>query len=408
MRNRGAICRAWLWPLCITTTTMPLASPAHLEAAAGFQTEAWTTRPEYRIDEPEGTDGGFGSFSRLRVGGNGTRVVVLDVEIVDAAPVWKIQVYSRDGAPVVTLTAEDFPGGVSPAGIRADTDGFWVRHLGGSRRYSYDNANLIDTVMYPAELRRVTPLDDGSFLTWGDLPTWDYGGENPAPREQAVLRLEAAGEQRKRDTMVVLDIRHQIWFVGIRGQGRRFGSRVSVSQPFSDHDLTWFDSRTGSVGVVRRNGVAGAVEAFEVVAPGDTLWHRRFQVPAVPLASDSAETAIAKNLAMAASAGDGEGLTRAEVRRIVVDAMYIPSHLPTVVAVVATASGEVWLKTSEVAHGKSAWYSVTRGDDIAPVRRVLLPSTFELQDASGEHVWGISEEPSQPRRVAGLRLAPPA
>lgn len=348
------------------------------------------------------------SLQCLRVGGNGTRIVVWDAEIINAMPVSKIRVYSPEGALLVPLSPEDPPGGLTGAtGIRADADGFWVRRPGGSRKYSYDNANVIDTVVYPPELRRVTSLDDGGFLTRSDLPTWDFRGQNPALREQAVLRLVAAGNQWQRDTMVVLDIRHQTWFIWIRGEGSWLGSQVSVSQPFSDHDLTWYDARTGSVGVVRRNAAGGAVEIFEVSAPGDTAWHRRFLLPTVPLASERAEAAIEKNLSMAASAGESGGLTLAEVRPIVEDAMYIPSHLPTVVAVVATASGEVWLKTPEVAQDKSVWYAVTRGDGDAPARRVLLPSTFKLQDAFNEHVWGISEEPSQPRRVVGLRLVPP-
>ena len=401
-------CLAWQCSVSISAMTMLLGFPDQLDAAAGSQIEAWTTRPAYRIDDPEGTDAGFGAFSRLRVGGNGTRIVVWDADIINAAPVSKIQVHSPEGALLVPLAPEDPPNWLSGAtGVRADTDGFWVRRRGGARKYSYDNANVIDTVVYPPELRRVTPLDDGGFLTRSDLPTWDFRGRNPAPREQAVLRLVAAGNQWQRDTMVVLDVRHQTWFIGIRGEGSLLGTQVSVSQPFSDHDLTWYDARTGSVGVVRRSAAGGAVEAFEVSAPGDTAWHRRFRVPTVPLPSERAEAAIEKNLSAAASAGESGGLTLAKVRQIVVDAMYIPDHLPTVVAVVATASGEVWLKTPEVAQDKSVWYAVPRGDGDAPARRVLLPSTFKLQDAFNEHVWGISEEPSQPRRVVGLRLVPP-
>ena len=318
-------------------------------------------------------------------------IVERDAEIVGATVVWKILVYSPEGAPFVTLAPEDLSSGFgSPAGIRADVDGFWVRDLDGSRKYSYDNANVIDTVMHPPELRSVTRLDDGDFLTWGDVPRYDPRKRNSPPREQAVLRLTEAGNQWKRDTMVVLDIRHRTWFVGIHGQGSRVAYRVfSVSQPFSDHDLTWFDTRTGSVGVVRRNDAAGVVEVFEVVAPGDTVWHRRLLVPRVPLAGERAEAAIENNLSIAGSAGEEEGLTNADLRRIVEDAMFIPSYLPTVAALVTTASGEVWLKTPEVARGQTVWYSVGRGDDDTPARRVLLPSTFKLQERGRRPCLGI-------------------
>ena len=299
------------------------------------------------------------------------------------------------------------PDSVRPAAYGRIWTVFRVRDLDGSLKYSYEGGNLIAQFVFPPELRRVTSVDGGGFLTRERVPNYDPRRQNPAPQKQAVLRLSDIGNQWKRDTMVVLDIRNSTWFVGIRGQGSPPSYHsFSVSQPFSDHDLTWFDSRTGNVGVVRRNGAAGAVEVFEVGAPGDTVWHRRFLVPTVPLAPERAEAAIEKNLDPAASAGEREGLTRAEVRRIFEDAMYIPGHLPTVLALVATASGEIWLKTPEIARGQTVWYSVRRGDDDTPARRVLLPSTFKLQDAVGDHVWGFWEEPSQPRRVVGLRLIP--
>lgn len=74
-------CRAWPLPLCLSAMTMLLGFPDHLDAVAGSQTEVWTTRPAYQIDNPEGTDGGFGSFRRMRIGGNGTRLVVQDAEL---------------------------------------------------------------------------------------------------------------------------------------------------------------------------------------------------------------------------------------------------------------------------------------------------------------------------------------
>lgn len=413
MSQRGNAGLARLRTLCFVTATVPLGLPTHLAAAAGLQTGTWTTAPEHRINAPEGSEGGFGAFSRLRADATGTHLVVQDAEIVGTAAVARILVYAPEGALVVTLAQEELPDGFKvPVGIRADVDGFWLRDLHGTLKYSYDNANVIDRIMYPPGMGRVTPLDAGGLLTRGDVPQYNPMRDDPPPREQAVLRLAEAGDRWRRDTMAVLDIRHRGGFVGISGQGSGGGTRVayrvfSISQPFSDHDLTWFDSEAGSVMVVRRNGAAGAVEVFEVAAPGDTAWRRRVLVPAVSLTTERAEAAIAKNLSRAPSADETEGLTDADLRRIVEDAMFIPDHLPTVTALVAAASGEVWLRTSEVARGRTVWYSVRRGDDGVPPRRVMLPSTFRLQDAVGDLLWGFSEEPSQPRRVVGLRLVPP-
>ncbi len=378
----------------------------HLRATAGQQTPVWTSTPVHRIGHPGGIDAGFGSLSRLRVGGNGTRLVVWDAEIVGATPEWKILIYSAVGSLLLAFPSDDVRNGFgAPTGLRADADGFWTRHGGGSLKHSYDDGSLVDSVGHPPETARMTPLDDGGFLAWGDLPEWDWFGPNTPPQQLAVLRVAYADGHFDRDTLVVLDIRHRKWFVNMRGDSSQFGTQASIFQPFSDHDLTWFDSEAGSVGVVRRNGAAGAVRVFEVASSKDTVWDRRFFVPTVRLASEKAEAAIERNLSAVASVGTREGLSSTEMRSIVEDATYIPSHLPTVLALVVTASEEVWVKTPEVANGLSVWYSIPRGDDDAQPRRVLLPSAFRLQDAFGEHVWGISEEPSVPRRIVGLRLS---
>ncbi len=126
----------------------------------------------------------------------------------------------------------------------------------------------------------------------------------------------------------------------------------------------------------------------------------------VSLPQERAELAIEEAVARLRASGERHGLSTAQLRNLAEDALHIPSHLPAVSAVVPAASGEIWLKTPEVADGLAVWYSIPRGDSDAPPRRVLLPSTFKLDDAFGDHVRGISEEPAQPRHVLGLRLVP--
>ena len=129
---------------------------------------------------------------------------------------------------------------------------------------------------------------------------------------------------------------------------------------------------------------------------GDTLRHRQFPLPAVPVSGERAESAVEGAMARLRSSAEQHGLDAGQLRRLAEDALHIPSHLPAVNAVVPTASGEIWLRTPEVADGLAVWYAIPRGDTDAPPRRVLLPSTFKLQDAFGDHVWGFAEEQSQP------------
>lgn len=399
--------------LCPGTLAMALVLSAQVESVAGLQAgmRSWTTVPDYRIDEPEGSDSGFGRFSRMRVGENGTRIVVQDIKVVGASVTWRILIFSPQGRLLATLDAADVPGDFSaPIGVQVDDGGFRVRHGEGSLRYSHEDGGFTRKIIYPPELtgrRNLVPLDDGSFFARGGFPAWKPEGENAPPREQAFLHIANTGGGWVPDTIALLDIRNMPWFVGVRGESSRFNTQVSLNQPFADHDLTWIDSEAGRVGIVRRNGPPGVVELIEIRTTGDTLRKRRFSVPAVPVSGERASSAIGEAVARLRPTAEEHGLDAVQLRRLAEDALHLPSHVPAVHAVVPTASGEIWLRTAEIADVLTVWYSIGRGDSDAPPRRALLPSTFKLNDAFGDHVWGISEEPSHPRRVVGLRLVPP-
>ena len=68
MRNGRTAPPASPWLLCLRTLAVVLVLYAHVESAAGLQTrgQPWISIPDYRIYAPDGTDSGFGRFSRMR------------------------------------------------------------------------------------------------------------------------------------------------------------------------------------------------------------------------------------------------------------------------------------------------------------------------------------------------------
>ncbi len=72
--------------------------------------------------------------------------------------------------------------------------------------------------------------------------------------------------------------------------------------------------------------------------------------------------------------------------------------------IVATASGEVWLKTFERSDTLVVYHAVRRGDMTGEPRRVLLPESISFRDATDTHVWGIWKDSLGVPHVVGRRL----
>ena len=383
-------------------------SPAAAASPGGtreFGPQSWTTRTDYHIEEPNGGKEGFDRFAHVRVSPNGERIVA-----TDGRRSGRVRVLLRDGTLVRTVGPAELASG-APIGVWTGVSGFWVREYGTGRvaRYQYGVGAAIDTLALPTGLEHFTPTPRGGLIGKADLPPFDWERLYQPLKEQAVLNVTETGEEESLDTIVVLDVRHMEWMLGIRGEGSRYPAQVFISQPFADYDLTWFDAETGSVGVVRRNGSPGVVEVFEVVATGDTAWYRRFGLPAVPLSAGDAEQAIKSVLSTLQRDAErtGQVFTEDELRNIVESIVHVPSHLPAVTRVVASSAGDVWLQTPEMESGLSVWYSIRRGDNESTPRRVLVPSMFRLEDGSETHIWGISTNSSGLRVILGLGLVAP-
>ena len=149
----------------VTTLSACIAPADALAAIQVIGESSWTTQPEYRIEDPVSGGGGFGEFSRLRVGLDGSRVVILEREIASGiTPVWALSVWAVGGSRLLSMGADDVPAGPGPPrGIRAHSAGFQVRYGDRSMLYSYDGTEAAVTAVPPG-LERFTPLDQGGFV----------------------------------------------------------------------------------------------------------------------------------------------------------------------------------------------------------------------------------------------------
>ena len=87
--------------------------------------------------------------------------------------------------------------------------------------------------------------------------------------------------------------------------------------------------------------------------------------------------------------------------------VHVPGdYLPAIKRLFTASSGQVWLLSHETVDTLNVWYSVERGDDESPPRRVLLPDWFVLLDATDTHVWGVWRDELDINYVVGRRLVP--
>ena len=400
-------------------------SAAVLPPAVGTtaaQAQDWTTEAEFKIGGGPGTGTTLWRIRQVRVNPDASRVYVIERQgygdEIDRGR--RVTVWSPDGS----LLAEIGPEGETrdfgaPLGIRLARSGFWVRYPSRLARFS-DDGSLLETIEHPhvevsggGVIARAV-FEDRSLLAMirvsSPYERLGWSGGEPDPDEH-LLHMTPGGDGWNWDTIADLDRRNDLFGVRARSRTSPVPSDFFSGQPFPDTDRFYIDPVSGAVGVVTRNGAAGEVGISEIDIRGDTIWRRRLNLPAVPIPAETLEDAVEDMMeSITSSPGRDNALDRLppdSLRSMVRNALHLPSHRPPVTAAIATASGEVWLRSAESSDAATVWYALRRGDADGPPRRVVVPAWFRLSDAADTHVWGFRAYKDGVAPVLGRRLIPP-
>ncbi len=211
------------------------------------------------------------------------------------------------------------------------------------------------------------------------------------------VRRSDSGEWEDPKPLLALDHRNLWTAVARPGGGWSYGG-----QPFKDADQVRY--APGTALVMRQKGAPGTVELVEVTGAGDTLWHRNLQFEPRRLTRRMIVEQL--DIIVESLAPDNPEMSRAELRQRYDEALYKPEYVAVVQRPFLTASGEVWLRTSEVTDTLRVHYVVRRGESSELPRRVLLPESLEIGDATETHVWGIMWDALDVPSVVGRRLVP--
>lgn len=360
------------------------------------------SEPEYRFGDPWEGPAAFGLIPYLRVAADGRRVFVLEPNKS------RVSVWTPDGRLLLDLgRSGEGPGDFAfPYRIHLDDSWFYVRDQVRFTYFSY-GGKLLETVPNPPTLVsyqgfRILAdalLADGSFLGVANVPVsvWvGLWGDDPI-HSVPILKVSESEDGWSAAPVFWRNSRNQ-FLVVVRDDGDGYHS---AAQPYGDPDLTVFDPGAGTILIARCAGEdlgPGESEVLEVSAGGDTLWRRRLAFRPIRLSQAVVEARIAELEVL---------LSTDFSRDAIVKALYAPEYLPAFSYWPLSPTRHVWLRTHEQVDTLTVWYSVERGDDGSPPRRVLLPEWFQVMDATETHVWGVWKDELDVNYVVGRRLVAP-
>ena len=383
-------------------------------AGVGEDPPAWTTEDEYRFGD-SADDELFFTAPEVRTDPARGRIFAVD------RPNHQVGVFTPDGTLLFRVGRKgEGPGEfINIGSLHIEPDGaFAVQEAERGRyaRFTADGELVGTTPGPPAALSyQGLPVNlhwpaGSSYLGTLFIPNElevGWGGLAPVTR-MPVVRVRGLGNGQWSDPEPLLwvDISNRIHYKVLPGDGAGDTTFVTGSQPFGDPDQLQFEP--GTVVVLRSKGKPGTVEIIEVEVGGDTIWHRRVEL-GVPRRLTSAMVDDAAEGWVTALLARSSRHTPARLRKSYYDGLHQPEYMPPSEGPpILTASTEVWIRTPELLDTLRVYYAVPRGDSIGLPRRVLVPESLWVTDATRTHVWGARWDELGRPHIVGRRLVPPS
>jgi hypothetical protein len=387
---RSALVTRSLFVLAAVSIAPGITSCAGQERRPAVPAQTWTATSELRIGSINESDYSLTTISDLVVGSNGAIYVAQPLEK-------QVRIYDHRGRFVKTFGR----GGAGPGEFQD------VRTIGWARDTLWVRDRALGRIsLFTPEGEFVETVD---FHHRVDSSAWTWGGP---------WALLADGSVMACFGMVLIDDRFAILPVlrfsrtgeiidTIFNESRERGIlHISNSvfegsgpQPFSDAQLHAWSPDGQAVAVVDRRVDAESDDPHYTVTKidflGDTIFHRDYRYTPVPLDPATVDEWIDGYL----------GMLRPRIRlprSTVTEALYVPSHLPPVKALVLGSDSTVWLQEPGTEPGVAKWRVL--GPDGSVLAFAALPAALTLFQANGERLWGVEHDEFDVPYVVRYRL----
>jgi hypothetical protein len=157
--------------------------------------------------------------------------------------------------------------------------------------------------------------------------------------------------------------------------------------------VTWASNGSGVAVASWHDSLPGVVDVRVIGADGTQRWRRSLHLSAAPIPRTVRDSLIAVGVEkvqpqMAAARGRGRAPS-GNVRNLVEHGLRLPRHFAPVGRIVLGRDGALWIEQMDGLRTGN-WLVLDRGG--TPRFQVRLPSTFVVNDATMDSVWGTEQD----------------
>ncbi len=282
---------------------------------------------------------------------------------------------------------------VSPGKLGWVGDTLWIQDRGNGRIVLIDGGRGAGTLNSALPLEHPDPLvnylEITSLVAGANAlaivnPSLDVLADGVLDEVPYYLTDRSGGQ---RDHLFELDVRHSVLGANSDGSSFRISGGLFFPQPFAPNPVV--DVAPNGEAIIRVDRATYRV--VKLSSSGDVVFDKVIPFDRRPIETETLDAAVDNLSAPVEPYAERLRFASARaLRRAIRDAVYVPEHLPPVVAIVAGGDGALWVRRADAAADIVRWDVLDSAGDL--IGHVRLPSQFTGYGADIRGIWGVTPD----------------